>query len=219
VGVHETLYSLDNGQTFNVYTDPFIVSSEGFNTVIYQSVDKLGNPEPEQSLSINIDKTPPEAEVFFDPQSLQQSITGIDNQSQVQVTQINELVFLLTDEAGHTLEVAFSEFEELDYGASSSLQHLVYNGSLAELHENRFRSTFKTYPDIGLVTIKQNLTVAGQFLVRTDFGSTDLNQTVVLIKYPEQPVEEQTFHGLYVIILKTSQGELDFEMIVESSLP
>ena len=51
-------YSFD-GISWNVYTVPFTLSSEGITTVHYRSIDSVGNVEPAKTQVIKIDKTPP----------------------------------------------------------------------------------------------------------------------------------------------------------------
>lgn len=58
-GVAATQYSTDSGATWNTYTAPFVVSTEGSNTVLYHSVDNAGNTESNKSISFKIDKTAP----------------------------------------------------------------------------------------------------------------------------------------------------------------
>src|SRR3989344_799729 len=62
-GILKTLYSLDGGETFNEYIDPFIFSEEGEYEVLYYSIDKRGNREDLQQLSFVIDKTAPEISI------------------------------------------------------------------------------------------------------------------------------------------------------------
>jgi hypothetical protein len=57
-GVHQTEYSFD-GITWNIYTGPFTISTEGATTVYYRSIDNAGNVENTNTAVIMIDKTPP----------------------------------------------------------------------------------------------------------------------------------------------------------------
>lgn len=59
-GVDKTEYSLDGGNTWTVYTDPFTVSNEGTHEITYRSTDKAGNIEDVKIETIKIDKTAPE---------------------------------------------------------------------------------------------------------------------------------------------------------------
>jgi hypothetical protein len=57
-GVAKTEYSFD-GITWNTYTAPFMVSTEGTTTVYYRSTDNAGNVEETKTEAIKIDKTLP----------------------------------------------------------------------------------------------------------------------------------------------------------------
>ena len=58
LGVAKTAYSL-NEAPWIPYTDPFTITTEGINTVYYNSTDHAGNVEATQLESIKIDKEPP----------------------------------------------------------------------------------------------------------------------------------------------------------------
>jgi len=57
-GVTETEYSLDDGETWEVYSGSFIVS-EGITKLMYKSTDNAGNIEEAQRREVRVDKTPP----------------------------------------------------------------------------------------------------------------------------------------------------------------
>ena len=57
-GVKETEYSFDD-TNWEIYSPPFLISSEGTPTVYYRSIDNANNIEETGSVIINIDKTPP----------------------------------------------------------------------------------------------------------------------------------------------------------------
>jgi hypothetical protein len=59
-------YSLDNSQTWQVYTEPSILLSEGINYLLYYSTDQAGNIEETKSVEIKIDKTPPTTKDDYD---------------------------------------------------------------------------------------------------------------------------------------------------------
>jgi hypothetical protein len=58
-GVATTEYSLDDGKTWNFYTAPFTISTEGTITLLYRSIDWAGNVETPNPQTIPIDRTPP----------------------------------------------------------------------------------------------------------------------------------------------------------------
>lgn len=59
MGVYKIEYSLDNGQTWLTYTEPFLISTEGVQTILYRSQDFVGNLEQAKSQTIQIDQTKP----------------------------------------------------------------------------------------------------------------------------------------------------------------
>jgi hypothetical protein len=63
-GVDYTNWRINDGP-WNPYASPFSISSEGTNTFEFYSVDKAGNEETTQSVSIKIDKTEPTASVLI----------------------------------------------------------------------------------------------------------------------------------------------------------
>jgi hypothetical protein len=58
-GVEKTEFSLDNGSSWQAYSSPISIQSEGRNTVLYHSVDKAGNIESNQTIFVHIDKAAP----------------------------------------------------------------------------------------------------------------------------------------------------------------
>src|SRR5690348_2909276 len=78
-GVLQTLFSLDNGQTWNRYASPISVSSEGPHSLEFYSIDKIGNKENPQTIIFTIDKTAPEFMIQFDPNIKDIRFTGTDN--------------------------------------------------------------------------------------------------------------------------------------------
>lgn len=57
-GVEKTEYSFDN-VSWNLYSSPIVVSTEGERTIYYKSTDNAGNVESTKSQSYKVDKTAP----------------------------------------------------------------------------------------------------------------------------------------------------------------
>ncbi len=53
-GILKIEYSLDNGQTVQIYTGPFTISSPGITTLQIKAIDNLGNEEVPQTIIIEI---------------------------------------------------------------------------------------------------------------------------------------------------------------------
>ena len=58
-GVVETVYSLDRGMIWQLYTGTVIMDKDAMYTLSYRSTDKAGNVETAQSISFNLDTTAP----------------------------------------------------------------------------------------------------------------------------------------------------------------
>lgn len=59
-GISKIKYSLDDGTTFNDYSEKITISSEGIHTLKYYAEDKAGNIEEVKSKTVKIDKTAPD---------------------------------------------------------------------------------------------------------------------------------------------------------------
>ncbi|MBI2600089.1 hypothetical protein HYW43_04210 [Candidatus Daviesbacteria bacterium] len=57
-GVLKIEYSLDNGETVNTYTDPFVINTGGQTTIQVTSTDNLGNQEVPQTITVEIVLSP-----------------------------------------------------------------------------------------------------------------------------------------------------------------
>ncbi|MDF2670011.1 MAG: hypothetical protein K0R67_2317 [Paenibacillus sp.] len=64
-GVTESVYSLDNGGTWQSYTNPILLDQDGQYTISYRSADLAGNVEAVKTISIRLDKTTPTATVAY----------------------------------------------------------------------------------------------------------------------------------------------------------
>ncbi len=73
-GVNATYYSLDGGD-FVIYEGNFTISEDGIHTILYYSVDNRENIEDIKETNIEIDKTPPLANITEYPPS----ITNMEN--------------------------------------------------------------------------------------------------------------------------------------------
>jgi hypothetical protein len=77
-GVNYTEYSLDAGMNWNKYMAPLLITKEGQTDIQYHSLDKVNNQETTKSVTVKIDKAPPEMGVSFDPSTKKFTIIGIN---------------------------------------------------------------------------------------------------------------------------------------------
>jgi len=69
-GVDYTMYKLEDDTEWQEYTGPILVTEDGEHTIMYYSVDKVGNEEDEKGpFDFNIDQTPPTIELTWDEEN------------------------------------------------------------------------------------------------------------------------------------------------------
>jgi hypothetical protein len=138
-------HSLDNGTTWLLYTAPVTIANEGTTTLFYRSVDKAGNIEATSTLTLKIDKTAPEASVTFDPSIQKLKVIGIDNLSSTTASSMASSS-IITDEAGHTLKVVFSDLKPKAKPGriNIAITGLVYDGATTTLASTTLRYKWAT---------------------------------------------------------------------------
>ena len=222
-GILKTEYSLDNGQTWNIYQQPFTITTEGATTILYLSTDRAGNYELLKTQTIKIDKTPPEAKISFDQNLKQLKVEGIDNLSSVIVIQ-NGKTYTLTDEAGHTLAAVFKKLKTEGKEIKAEIQSLRYNGVLAPaIPENKLQYEWSLEKNSDLKELNQRIEVEDIFDVRARYDGKK-NQTIINTKIEERKKEDedeketkQTVQGLTLLILTTNLGNFNFFVIPEAA--
>ncbi|MFQ6094389.1 MAG: OmpL47-type beta-barrel domain-containing protein [bacterium] len=89
-GVAETQYSLDGGETWNTYTSPLPVTTEGYTPIWARSWDNAGHEDwPRLFKEIKIDQTPPTVTETAIPSQIAEGIPArlrTHSQAQVQPT-------------------------------------------------------------------------------------------------------------------------------------
>lgn len=63
-GILKIEYSLDEGQTWLVYTGAITIDKQGLNKILFKSTDRAGNIEEEKTAEFKIDQTPPTLEMI-----------------------------------------------------------------------------------------------------------------------------------------------------------
>lgn len=58
-GILKTEYSLDDGQTWQIYTDTINIDKQGANKILFKSTDRAGNIEEEKTIEFKIDTIMP----------------------------------------------------------------------------------------------------------------------------------------------------------------
>ncbi|MCL5291375.1 MAG: Ig-like domain-containing protein [Actinobacteria bacterium] len=232
-GVVGTEYSLDNGGTWTPYSSPFAIDNDGTDQIIFRSTDRAGNLESAKSRTIKIDKTAPEAGIYFDPEIKDLAVVGFDNLGgTVRADYIEKdlkgkpneddhdngeddedesggwklRVYTLTDEAGNTLTLSVKvkrEGQELKAGISS----LTYNGAQESIaQENELKFEWSVNEDGSIKMLNQKVEFEDKLEVKARY---DRKKNITPIKIEDKGGEKKiTRPGLALIRIVTSHGDL-----------
>jgi probable HAF family extracellular repeat protein len=141
-------YKLDGGP-FQTYTAPFTVAADGLHFLTLQSRDPAGNLEPQRTLTIAVDQTPPTLTASAYRVTLRGNVIGVtgrisDAASGVDPTQAS---YTLTDSSGHVLATGpVTVNADGTYGASARVPGggpgiATYTFTVADLDQAGNRGT------------------------------------------------------------------------------
>lgn len=150
-GIQLTEFNLD-GAGLQPYAGPISVSADGVHHLDFHSTDQAGNIEPTRSLVVNIDRTPPEALIRFDPPTRDLAVIGRDSLSgPAEVALLSTVgnsrddgdrpaaevrTYRVTDLAGNTL-VLTERVEKQGKELQGMLLSLTYNGAAVPIQANQ----------------------------------------------------------------------------------
>jgi hypothetical protein len=185
----------DGIYTFHVVVDPdniFFESSEFNNEVAIQ---------------VLLDRTPPEAEIFFDLSHGDLTVRGVDNLDPSVDVFLTESVirskstrlYSLTDDAGNTTDI-YIEINHTSHQIKAEITGLKYNGESVPLPANSFKSEY-TIKDGKIRMLNQFLTI-GDTKVHLIYNEKQ-GHTRTIVNGTEELNE-----GLSLIVIWTKKGDL-----------
>jgi hypothetical protein len=184
------------------------------------ATDRAGNTAT-VNISINIDKTAPEALVLFDPVTKDLQVLGRDSLSGVlpgavpplSVTPQNgnseQRAYRVNDLAGNTLTLVL-QVKATGHQVRANIVSLQYNsGPILSVPDNELRYDWQTESNGALRKLDQELSLNGSAdqEVDGDFRA-DQNQTTITTKHPKQTT---VLPGLVLLRFASAQGQLVFE--------
>ena len=86
LGVDETYYQVGGGSTWTTYVTPITVTTQGTTTVVFYSIDVVGNEEAVQTATVRLDSVPPSTEFEVVTATATVVLTGTDGTSGVAST-------------------------------------------------------------------------------------------------------------------------------------
>jgi len=192
-GIEKTEYTLDNGVTIQVYSQPFTISQEGISKLKFRSIDKAGNEENPKEQEIKIDKTPPEAMVQFNLTTQNLEING---------QEITPGEIIITDEAGNTTKL---QVEPKDKKRKEKLEikSISYNdGPTINLPDNKFEVKYKDKD------LDQKIKIKGEEKLKAKYNpKKDLTRIEIKEQGEEKRIEER--NGIILLQLLTNKGQLE----------
>lgn len=111
-GVLRTEYRFGIDEAWQEYQVPIVLHDDGKKQLTYRSIDRAGNVEETQFQRIQIDSTPPEAKIYFDPDAKKIIVEGFDAMSNTTVTASTDYA-VVKDEAGHFVRVKWKKQQGL----------------------------------------------------------------------------------------------------------
>jgi hypothetical protein len=204
-GILKTEYSLDNGQTWQVYEEPIILSQNGENKILYQATDRAGNIEETKEQEIKIDKSGPvikilspyEGQKFLHSENLSLEYDLKDSLSGVATS---TLTILLDDKeisvATTTITIDLFNYQLGSHNFTITTKDRASNLSEAEVEFVIITNIDSTITDIkrsyseGLITkkcLKDSLTRQlewiKQFEERLGQKQGEIHKKIILIQY------------------------------------
>ncbi|MCI0660948.1 MAG: family 10 glycosylhydrolase [Acidobacteria bacterium] len=110
-GVARTEFSTDGGITWQLYSGNLLISAEGMTSINYRSIDRAGNVEAAQSLTIKLDKTAPTISLWANPSVIwppngKTVEVAINGQATDSISGLERVNYVVTDEYGSELMIA-----------------------------------------------------------------------------------------------------------------
>lgn len=213
LGVDYTLFDMGGGN-WDTYSSPIIATSEGHFKYGFYSADKAGNIEDNKMIEFDIDKTPPEAQIQFNPDTLDMDILGRDSYGSAIVNASNlprqKNSIKINDRAGNTLEMIGKD-KQKGRNARIVIESMQYNdGPLTNIDPT---SLFVAYnldnksPDLKRLT--QTFMVRGETRVSLVY-SAKINKTDVITKIKGQDRVKEELDGIRILKLTTENGKLNY---------
>jgi hypothetical protein len=197
------------------------VAGEGAGQVVTgTATDRAGNTAT-VNISINIDKTAPEALVQFDPVTKGLLVFGRDPLAGVPTSAVSPIsvtpvsgnkeqrTYQVIDRADNIL-ILVLEVKADGHKIEAEIVSLQYNsGPILSAPDNELKYDWQTEQNGALKKLKQNLKVDGSSDQEVDAEfKANQNQTVIKTKHPNQTTVET---GLVLFRFASAQGQLVIE--------
>lgn len=210
-GILRTDYSVDSGNTVRTYTQPFVIEKEGMTKILYYSIDNSGNTEKPKELEINIDKTPPELSVAFDPGLKRLQGKGEDTLSGIGTLLQTDTAITAQDKAGNTAQFDITtKKDDTDKKKGDhhiTVQALRYNGQASAIPETKLSVSWKTDKNDVMDHLVQTFVIKDQHKIHAVYKD-NRDASTVIEKTSGEKKEKSTVQGMQIITVKSDAGKI-----------
>lgn len=210
-GILKTEYSMDDGETINIYTEPFTISKEAISKLKFRSIDNAGNEEEPREIEIKIDKTSPEAKIFIDISKRDLAVAGVDANptaitftSDTSTKRNDDFIYMITDLAGNNLRLVVHDKDKQNQNRLR-IHSLTYNNE-SEIIEPRNYFTVD-YENKDPFYIKRQVFELEDSKIRIVYDSKK-NRSIYTIKETKDERVVETREGLEIMEVFTDKGHL-----------
>ena len=173
------------------------------------SISESCESNNERSIKYLLDRTPPEAELFFDPESEDIAVRGVDNLdssvdgcvTETIIKNKNIRIYTFTDDAGNTTELQL-EINHKKHEIKAKIIDMKYNGQSVALPQNSFK--------IEYVIKNGEVKMLNQYLI---IGNTKVH-LIYNGNRDETKVQDtkEIQEGLYLLIIRTDGGDFQYQI-------
>lgn len=216
LGVDYILYRTQENADFEKYTEPVVFTSEGDHMIEFYATDNDGNVELPQKVNFHIDKTHPEAHIYFDQETIDLIFTGTDSATLTATSQTTavkkESDVMIADKAGNSVNLRLKDVERGALHATVNIFSIWYNDEEPEEQvKNRlvinYREDKKGRPEKDRLTqswfVKDDLTLRLRYIGKTD-------ETEVITKEKGQERVKEKLPGVNILQLSTDNGTINY---------
>mgnify|MGYP001562903960 CR=1 FL=1 len=215
IGTGEGSYSLESTlsdiQGNTNYQELHSETASGYTAQYNLSFDSINSASTTVEL---FDETPPEAEIFFNQNTQQLEIKGVDNTTVHPIVSAvqndKEIIYQIQDEAGNITKLFFEKIKQNGKETKVELESLQYNeGPIIET-EAELKYEWSLNKDGTIKELEQRIKTEDQFDIKAKYNHQK-DETEIKIKLPGQKEQRQIFSGIKIIKLITKSGVLGFE--------
>ncbi|MCL5435662.1 MAG: alpha/beta hydrolase [Patescibacteria group bacterium] len=209
-GVLQTLYSLDDGSSYSIYTQPITITATGTSQMIYYSVDKAGNNETPLTLTVRIDKFAPELIVVFDISKSDFVFNATDDIDPAPAISCTSKACALSDTAGNTRTITFQKTKLLTLYTLTYKTTKENSGQQQSFPNNLFLVNYITRKQ-ALVDFNQTEAIRGQEIARIDYDKRKDVSNILELSKPKA-FNRYSLPGTHFLKLQTKGNNLSIKI-------